>query len=49
MGDPGVEEFRPGEPVAKINSRWSNDELLMAVTAVRKYGECTLMTFLLRS
>ncbi|KOB65710.1 REST corepressor [Operophtera brumata] len=36
--DSGVEELRPGEPPAKINSRWTNDELLMAVTAVRKYG-----------
>lgn len=38
VGDAGVEELRPGEPPAKINSRWSNEELLMAVTAVRKYG-----------
>lgn len=38
VGDTGVEELRPGEPPAKINSRWTNDELLMAVTAVRKYG-----------
>lgn len=40
VGDAGVEELRPGEPPAKINSRWTNDELLMAVTAVRKYGMC---------
>ncbi|XP_050668599.1 REST corepressor isoform X5 [Leptidea sinapis] len=39
VGDAGVEEFRPGEPPAKINSRWTNEELLMAVTAVRKYGK----------
>ncbi|XP_075976788.1 REST corepressor isoform X4 [Anticarsia gemmatalis] len=38
VGDTGVEELRPGEPPAKINSRWTNEELLMAVTAVRKYG-----------
>ncbi|XP_037873192.1 REST corepressor 1 isoform X2 [Bombyx mori] len=38
VGDTGVEDYRPGEPPAKINSRWTNDELLMAVTAVRKYG-----------
>ncbi|XP_022826621.1 REST corepressor isoform X3 [Spodoptera litura] len=38
VGDTGVEELRPGEPPAKINSRWTNDELLMAVRAVRKYG-----------
>ncbi|XP_013162373.1 PREDICTED: REST corepressor isoform X3 [Papilio xuthus] len=39
VGDAGVEELRPGEPPAKINARWTNDELLMAVTAVRKYGK----------
>ncbi|CAH4034592.1 unnamed protein product [Pieris brassicae] len=39
VGDLGVEEYRPGEPPAKINSRWTNEELLMAVTAVRKYGK----------
>ncbi|CAH2090255.1 unnamed protein product [Euphydryas editha] len=39
VGDAGVEELRPGEPPAKINSRWTNDELLMAVAAVRKYGK----------
>ncbi|XP_045773747.1 REST corepressor 1 isoform X3 [Maniola jurtina] len=39
VGDAGVEELRPGEPPAKIHSRWTNDELLMAVTAVRKYGK----------
>ncbi|XP_069359814.1 REST corepressor 1 isoform X3 [Maniola hyperantus] len=39
VGDAGVEELRPGEPPAKIQSRWNNDELLMAVTAVRKYGK----------
>lgn len=38
VGDAGVEELRPGEPPAKINSRWTNDELLMAVTGVKKYG-----------
>lgn len=39
VGDSGVEELRPGEPPAKINARWTNDEILMAVTAVRKYGK----------
>ncbi|CAG9788093.1 unnamed protein product [Diatraea saccharalis] len=39
VGDAGVEDLRPGEPPAKINSRWTNEELLMAVTAVRKYGK----------
>ena len=43
VGDTGVEELRPGEPPAKINSRWTNDELLMAVTAVRKYGKIFFM------
>lgn len=47
VGDAGVEELRPGEPPAKINSRWTNDELLMAVTAVRKYGEYVLYEILL--
>lgn len=39
IGEGGVDQLRPGEPPAKINSRWTNDELLMAVTAVRKYGK----------
>ncbi|XP_072935684.1 REST corepressor 1 isoform X1 [Epargyreus clarus] len=39
VGDTGVEEFRPGEPPAKVNSRWTNEEILLAVTAVRKYGK----------
>ncbi|KAG7302204.1 hypothetical protein JYU34_013680 [Plutella xylostella] len=39
VGDSGIEQLRPGEPPAKINSRWTNEELLMAVTAVRKYGK----------
>ncbi|CAH2982846.1 unnamed protein product [Chilo suppressalis] len=39
VGDAGVDDLRPGEPPAKINSRWTNEELLMAVTAVRKYGK----------
>lgn len=45
VGDTGVEELRPGEPPAKINSRWTNDELLMAVTAVRKYGKGFPLTY----
>lgn len=45
VGDSGVEELRPGEPPAKINSRWTNDELLMAVTAVRKYGKLFSLFF----
>lgn len=39
IGEPTVEDMRPGEPHAKINARWTNDELLLAVTAVRKYGK----------
>ncbi|KAL4711090.1 hypothetical protein ACJJTC_009461 [Scirpophaga incertulas] len=39
VGDSSVEDLRPGEPPAKINSRWTNEELLMAVTGVRKFGK----------
>lgn len=46
VGDTGVEELRPGEPPAKINSRWTNDELLMAVRAVRKYGKGLPISFI---
>jgi hypothetical protein len=46
VGDAGVEDLRPGEPPAKINSRWTNEELLMAVTAVRKYGESPSVLFM---
>ncbi|KAL8608668.1 hypothetical protein ACOMHN_002897 [Nucella lapillus] len=35
----GVEDFRPAEPPNKINSRWTNEELLLAVQGVRKYGK----------
>lgn len=34
-----LEEIRPAENVNRINSRWLNDELLLAVQGVRKYGK----------
>lgn len=48
VGDAGVEDLRPGEPPAKINSRWTNEELLMAVTAVRKYGMKKIVNSMLK-
>ncbi|XP_054152941.1 REST corepressor 1-like [Oppia nitens] len=38
IGD-GMEGFRLSENTARINSRWSNDELLLGVQGVRKYGK----------
>lgn len=35
----GVDAFRPPEPPQRINSRWTNEELLLAVQGVRKYGK----------
>ena len=35
----GIEELRAAEPPCKINHRWSNEELLLAVQGVRKYGK----------
>ncbi|KAK7872237.1 hypothetical protein R5R35_012095 [Gryllus longicercus] len=35
----GIEEFRPQDSNARINARWTNDELLLAVQGVRKYGK----------
>ncbi|XP_076441963.1 REST corepressor 3-like [Babylonia areolata] len=35
----GVDDFKPAEPPNKINSRWTNEELLLAVQGVRKYGK----------
>ncbi|XP_054715198.1 REST corepressor 3-like [Uloborus diversus] len=34
----GVDMFRPPETANRINTRWSGDELLLAVQGVRKYG-----------
>lgn len=35
----GVDDFRPPEPPYRINSKWTNEELLLAVQGVRKYGK----------
>ncbi|CAG2161647.1 unnamed protein product [Oppiella nova] len=35
----GIEAFRPIESTTRINSRWTNDELLLGVQGVRKYGK----------
>ncbi|XP_055497153.1 REST corepressor 1 isoform X1 [Leucoraja erinacea] len=34
----GIEEFRPLETNLKINARWTTEEQLLAVQAIRKYG-----------
>lgn len=33
-----LEEIRPNENTNRINARWTNDENLLAVQGVRKYG-----------
>ncbi|KAF4111274.1 REST corepressor 2 [Onychostoma macrolepis] len=38
LGD-GIEGLRPSEPTQKINSRWTTEEQLLAVQAVRRYGK----------
>uniref|UniRef100_A0A1A8NWW4 REST corepressor 2 n=1 Tax=Nothobranchius pienaari TaxID=704102 RepID=A0A1A8NWW4_9TELE len=35
----GVDSFRPSEPAPKMNSRWSTEEQLLAVQAIRRYGK----------
>ncbi|RUS85501.1 hypothetical protein EGW08_006709 [Elysia chlorotica] len=35
----GIEDFKPSEPGFRINARWTNEELLLAVQGVRKYGK----------
>eukprot|EP00794_Sanderia_malayensis_P017818 gene17818-19596_t len=34
-----IDRLRPPEPNQKMNARWTNEELLMAVQCVRKYGK----------
>ncbi|XP_064485011.1 REST corepressor 3-like isoform X2 [Ornithodoros turicata] len=34
----GIENLRPPEGNTRVNSKWSNDELLIAVQGIRKYG-----------
>ncbi|XP_036002488.1 REST corepressor 2 isoform X2 [Fundulus heteroclitus] len=35
----GVDAFRAAEPAAKMNSRWTTEEQLLAVQAIRRYGK----------
>ncbi|XP_049795387.1 uncharacterized protein LOC126210242 isoform X2 [Schistocerca nitens] len=35
----GIDEYRPLDSNTRINARWTNDELLLAVQGVRKYGK----------
>ncbi|XP_065345345.1 REST corepressor 3 isoform X2 [Cloeon dipterum] len=35
----GIDELRPAESTTRIISRWANDELLLAVQGIRKYGK----------
>lgn len=34
----GIENLRPPEGNSRVNARWTNDELLIAVQGIRKYG-----------
>lgn len=36
--DTGVDDFRPSESNQKFNTRWTTEEQLLAVQAIRKYG-----------
>uniref|UniRef100_A0A673MGG6 REST corepressor 1-like n=1 Tax=Sinocyclocheilus rhinocerous TaxID=307959 RepID=A0A673MGG6_9TELE len=36
--DTGLDEFRPTEANQKFNTRWTTEEQLLAVQAIRKYG-----------
>ncbi|XP_076026890.1 REST corepressor 2 [Genypterus blacodes] len=35
----GLETLRPTEPAPKMNSRWTTEEQLLAVQAIRRYGK----------
>ncbi|XP_044020536.1 REST corepressor isoform X5 [Aphidius gifuensis] len=35
----GIDDLRPPEVSSRINARWTQDELLLAVQGVRKYGK----------
>ncbi|KAJ8007797.1 hypothetical protein DPEC_G00097920 [Dallia pectoralis] len=37
--DDGITNLRPTEPTSKMNSRWSTEEQLLAVQAIRRYGK----------
>lgn len=34
-----LEDIRPNENTNRINARWTNDEILLAVQGVQKYGK----------
>ncbi|KAF2358577.1 ELM2 domain [Trinorchestia longiramus] len=34
----GIADYRPSYPALRLNAKWSNDELLLAVQGVRQYG-----------
>nr|XP_020465802.1 REST corepressor 2 [Monopterus albus] len=35
----GIDTLRPAEPASKMNSRWTTEEQLLAVQAIRRYGK----------
>ncbi|XP_010728069.2 REST corepressor 2 [Larimichthys crocea] len=35
----GLDIYRPAEPAPKMNSRWTTEEQLLAVQAIRRYGK----------
>ncbi|KAK7909572.1 hypothetical protein WMY93_014256 [Mugilogobius chulae] len=35
----GVDSFKPSEPATKMNARWTTEEQLLAVQAIRRYGK----------
>ncbi|GAB6025597.1 hypothetical protein CHUAL_011324 [Chamberlinius hualienensis] len=35
----GIDEFRPTEPSGRCSSRWTGDEMLLAVQGIRRYGK----------
>ncbi|GFY78422.1 REST corepressor 3 [Trichonephila inaurata madagascariensis] len=35
----GIDEYRPPESENRINNRWTNDEYLLAVQGIRRYGK----------
>ncbi|XP_029610436.1 REST corepressor 2 isoform X2 [Salmo trutta] len=37
--DEGIDNLRPTGPAPKMNSRWSTEEQLLAVQAIRRYGK----------
>lgn len=34
----GIADYRPSYPALRLNAKWSNEELLLAVQGVRQYG-----------